>query len=639
LFTVSTGQAYPDQDATGGGYKIYPQMLKLDPSFFVHTGDILYYDRLAKTYDLALWHWTRMYSLPTNVAFHRQVASYFIKDDHDTHMNDCWPGQQTKFMGEFTFEQGLKIFPMQVPMGEKTNRTFRWGKDLQVWLVEGRDFRSPNTMPDGPEKTIWGNEQKEWFKRTVQESDATFRLLISPTPIVGPDRENKHDNHSNKDFKTEGDEIRQFLARQKNMFVICGDRHWQYVSVNLETGVKEFSCGPASNEHAGGWRNDMLRPEHKYLNITGGFLAVKIDREKDKPTASFIHYSVDGELLQKILKMNRRKFLQKTTLGTTALILNKTCSFNRREKRPNVLFIAVDDLRPELNCFGRTHIISPNLDKLANEGIIFINYYVQAPTCGASRASMLTGKYPNFSIPQTLSNTAPELIPNSSTSVSASLPHHFRRNGYQTVCIGKISHDPESVDLKDESGSSIHWNTAYGVSAQWGSAWNAFFAYAGGKTRIPGKTPAWENADVADEGYPDGLTAQEAIKNLQELKKSEKPFFLGIGFYKPHLPFNAPKKYWDLYDHNKIKLAEYDKPPENINNSLSLHKSSELTPRYTGLATPGKVTAEEAKNLRHAYFSCVSYTDAQIGKILNGLDRLGLRDNTMVVVWGDHGWH
>jgi alkaline phosphatase D len=297
LFTVSTGQAYPDQDATGGGYKIYPQMLKLDPSFFVHTGDILYYDRLAKTYDLALWHWTRMYSLPTNVAFHRQVASYFIKDDHDTHMNDCWPGQQTKFMGEFTFEQGLEIFPMQVPMGEKTYRTFRWGKDLQIWLVEGRDFRSPNNMPDGPEKTIWGKEQKEWFKRTVLESDATFRLLISPTPIVGPDRENKHDNHSNKDFQTEGDEIRQFLASQKNMYVICGDRHWQYVSVNLETGVKEFSCGPASNEHAGGWSNDMLRPEHQYLNVIGGFLAVKIDRENGKPTAAFTHYSLNGEKL------------------------------------------------------------------------------------------------------------------------------------------------------------------------------------------------------------------------------------------------------------------------------------------------------------------------------------------------------
>ncbi len=300
VFTVTTGQAYNDQDAPGGGFKIYRQMLKLNPSFFVHTGDIVYYDRLAKTPALARWHWARTYSLPTNVEFHRQVASYFIKDDHDTWMNDCWPGMQTKFMGEFTFKQGQAIFLEQVPMGDKTYRTYRWGKDLQIWLVEGRDFRSPNTMPDGPDKTIWGKEQKEWFKRTVKASDATFRILISPTPIVGPDRANKHDNHSNKDFQYEGNEIRRFIATQKNMFIVCGDRHWQYVSVDPETGVWEFSCGPASNEHAGGWKQNDVRPQHKYLNVTGGFLAGIVNRENGIPTLIFRHYSVDGEILNEV---------------------------------------------------------------------------------------------------------------------------------------------------------------------------------------------------------------------------------------------------------------------------------------------------------------------------------------------------
>jgi alkaline phosphatase D len=297
VFTVSTCQAYPDQDAAGGGYKIYSAMLKLDPRFFVHTGDIVYYDKLAKNMSLARWHWARMYSLPTNVGFHRQVASYFIKDDHDTWMNDCWPGQKTKFMGDFTFEQGLGIFLEQVPMSEKTYRTFRWGPDLQIWLVEGRDFRSPNTMPDGPDKTIWGKEQKAWFKRTVQESDATFRILCSPTPIVGPDRTNKRDNHSNKAFKHEGDELREFISKQKNMYVVCGDRHWQYVSVDAKTGVREYSCGSASDEHAGGWSNDMRYPEHRYLNVIGGFLAVIVDRSEGQPTVTFRHYSVDGDIL------------------------------------------------------------------------------------------------------------------------------------------------------------------------------------------------------------------------------------------------------------------------------------------------------------------------------------------------------
>jgi len=297
VFTVSTGQAYPDQDAPGGGFKIYPAMLKLDPSFFAHTGDIIYYDKLAKTIDLARWHWQRTYSLPTNIEFHRQVTSYFIKDDHDTWRNDCWPGMETRFMGDFTFEQGQAVFLEQVPMGERTWRTFRWGKDLQIWLVEGRDFRSPNTMPDGPDKTIWGKQQKAWFKQTVRQSDATFRILISPTPLVGPDRTNKHDNHSNVDFAHEGNELRQFISKQKNMYVICGDRHWRYVSVDAKTGVREYSCGPASNEHSGGWSNDEKLPEHRYLNVIGGFLAVIVGRSEGKPTLAFRHYGVDGDIL------------------------------------------------------------------------------------------------------------------------------------------------------------------------------------------------------------------------------------------------------------------------------------------------------------------------------------------------------
>jgi len=297
VFTVSTGQAYGDRDSNEG-YKIYGQMLaKVKPSFFVHTGDIIYYDRLAKTIELARWHWHRMYSLPSNVNFHKNVASYFIKDDHDTLMNDCWPGMDSGYMGEFTFEQGLGVFREQAPMGERTWRTFRWGKDLQIWLVEGRDYRSPNTMEDGPEKTIWGAEQKAWFKKTVAESDATFRILISPTPVVGPDRENKHDNHSNAEFSHEGNEIRQFLSTQERTYVICGDRHWQYVSVDPETGVREYSCGPASDKHAGGWSNDMKRPQHRYLNVVGGFLSVTVERIDGRPTIIFLHYSTDGEVL------------------------------------------------------------------------------------------------------------------------------------------------------------------------------------------------------------------------------------------------------------------------------------------------------------------------------------------------------
>jgi alkaline phosphatase D len=297
VFTVVTGQSFGDQDAPGGGYKSYRAMLKLDPSFFVHTGDIVYYDRLAKSVGLARYHWQRTYSLPTNVKFHCQVASYFIKDDHDTWQNDCWPGMQRDNMKDFTFEQGLAVFCEQVPMGKLTYRTRRWGKDLQIWLVEGRDYRSPNTMPDGPAKTIWGATQKAWFKRTVQESDATFRVLISPTPLVGPDRPSKNDNHANKGFTHEGNELRRFIAGQKNMAIVCGDRHWQYISVDPDTGAREYSCGPISDEHAGGWENSMRRKAHRYLNVVGGFLSATVERRGGKATLTFRHHSPDGNVL------------------------------------------------------------------------------------------------------------------------------------------------------------------------------------------------------------------------------------------------------------------------------------------------------------------------------------------------------
>jgi alkaline phosphatase D len=180
-------------------------------------------------------------------------------------------------------------------MGDSTYRTVRWGKDLQIWMVEGRDFRSANDAPDGPDKTIWGAKQKAWFKRTVQASDATFRVLISPTPLVGPDRDNKSDNHSNKVFAHEGNELRQFIAAQKNMVVLCGDRHWQYVSKDPKTGLMEFSCGPVSHKHAGGWTQEDFRKDyHLYLNVVGGFLAGTVERAGAQATLTFRHYDPDG---------------------------------------------------------------------------------------------------------------------------------------------------------------------------------------------------------------------------------------------------------------------------------------------------------------------------------------------------------
>ncbi|RUL88259.1 alkaline phosphatase D family protein [Tautonia sociabilis] len=301
VFAMNTCQMYKDVDHPDG-FEIYEAIGRLSPDFLVTAGDIVYYDNedpRARTIPLARYHWQRMYGFPRHIELLRHLPVYFTKDDHDLLSDDCWPGLDPPFMRPMTFADGLRLFREQVPMGDGPSyRTFRWGKDLQIWLVEGRDDRSPNTLPDGPGKTIWGAEQKAWLRRTMQESDATWKLLISPTPIVGPDRENKRDNHANTGFAHEGREIRRWLAEHlpENAFILCGDRHWQYHSVDPETGVQEFSVGAASDEHAGG--SPGLDPEyHRFHRLAGGFLLVVVDRPGGSPTIAFQHRDVDGAIV------------------------------------------------------------------------------------------------------------------------------------------------------------------------------------------------------------------------------------------------------------------------------------------------------------------------------------------------------
>ena len=296
-FIVSTCQAVRSVDSGSDGHAAYEKMLDFDPHFFVHTGDIVYYDKkpLAKTLSQARAKWNLMFSYGFNKAFHKQVPSYFMKDDHDTLKNDCWPGQK---YGDLTFEQGLKIFREQVPMGEKTYRTFRWGKDVQIWMTENRDFRSPNTMKDGPEKTILGAEQKKWLMDGMTASDATYKFLITPGPIVGPDKKGKADNHSNKAFDHEGQELRDFLSKLENTFVICGDRHWQYCSKDPKTGVVELGCGPINDQHNFGGDLGEDPKFHKYFSSKGGFLGITVEDGKAEATWFGVNDG-DGEILSK----------------------------------------------------------------------------------------------------------------------------------------------------------------------------------------------------------------------------------------------------------------------------------------------------------------------------------------------------
>ena len=295
--------------------------------------------------------------------------------------------------------------------------------------------------------------------------------------------------------------------------------------------------------------------------------------------------------------------------------------------RPNVLFIAVDDLRPELGCSGKHHIHSPNIDRLAESGIVFERAYCMVPTCGASRSSLLTGIRPSRHRFVSYSTWAQKDAPGITT-----LNTQFKTNGYYTVSLGKVFHHPTD---NAEGWSEPAWRPT-------GVPWyrrpenqesHEKRQKQGGRKR----GPAWETADVPDDAYADGVLAQRAVEDLRRLKGQDQPFFLAVGFFKPHLPFIAPKKYWDLYDHDNIHLPDNYHVPKDAPKE-SIHTFGELR-AYAGIPSKGPVSDETARNLIHGYYACVSYTDAQIGKLLAELDRLELTSNTIVVLWGDHGWN
>ncbi|MCF6361665.1 MAG: sulfatase [Cyclobacteriaceae bacterium] len=321
----------------------------------------------------------------------------------------------------------------------------------------------------------------------------------------------------------------------------------------------------------------------------------------------------------------------------------------KETKKPNIVFIAIDDLRPDLGCYGNSVVHSPNIDKLASEGVLFENHFVNAPTCGASRQSLLTGMRPktraylrNDITEQVISNKPESAIPET-------FIHQFKRNGYHTVGIGKISHSADGfIYGYNEKPSGIKelphsWDELLFDYGKWKTGWNAFFGYVNGENRqsLKKQVKPYEKGIVDDTGYVDGLSTQLAISKLNELKNNSKPFFLGIGFFKPHLPFNSPKKYWDLYDRDSIAISPNPLLPKNVHLN-SLHNSEEFNGYKLSdekVSLVHLASDEYAKKLIHSYYACISYIDYQIGLIVNKINSLGLAENTIIVVWGDHGWH
>ncbi len=321
--------------------------------------------------------------------------------------------------------------------------------------------------------------------------------------------------------------------------------------------------------------------------------------------------------------MNKKLNLLLLFIAVTGLLF-------AQKQKPNILFIAVDDLRPELGCYGQEQIKSPNIDKLAESGLIFNRSYCNIPVCGASRASLLSGIRPNRHRFLDYSCWQDEDVQG-----IVSLPMHFKNNGYQAISLGKIYH--HSTDGKG-SWSETPWMP----KGDW-KGWQAYVlpeSFEQIKPRAKGNGingPSFESPDAPDHIYPDGMIAEEAIRRLDNFKKSGEPFFLAVGFLKPHLPFNAPKKYWDLYDFDEIKLPENMQKPKDAPDEC-MHTFGELR-NYTDVPNSGPLEKEFMRKLIHGYYACVSYTDTQIGKVLDELEQLGLAENTIVILWGDHGWH
>ena len=322
----------------------------------------------------------------------------------------------------------------------------------------------------------------------------------------------------------------------------------------------------------------------------------------------------------------------------TALLFFLCALVCRAADKPNVLFICVDDLKPLLGCYGDKTVKSPNLDRLAARGVIFDRAYCNQAVCSPSRNSLMTGLRPTtlgiYDLGTNFRKAAPDTV---------TLSQHFIANGWRAEAMGKIFHvghgnseDPASWSVPHWQAKSIAYLLPESAAKNGLTREEAYFA-----NKSPENLPrgaAYEAADVPDDAYPDGKIAAEAITRLRAAKgRAGTPFFIGVGFLKPHLPFCAPKKYWDLYDRSAFPLPERRTPPDGAP-KYAPQFGGELR-QYKDIPENGVLPDDLQRTLIHGYHAAVSYMDAQLGKVLDALDETGLADKTIIVLWGDHGWH
>ncbi|MDD3489366.1 MAG: sulfatase [Paludibacter sp.] len=319
---------------------------------------------------------------------------------------------------------------------------------------------------------------------------------------------------------------------------------------------------------------------------------------------------------------------------------------NTTVKPKNVVLILVDDLKPNLGCYGDKTAISPNIDKLADAGIRFNKAYCNQAVSMASRYNLLTGARSTSTGLYNFGSEFRDIYPDAVT-----LPQFFMKAGYHTEAIGKVFHVGHGNTDDKASWSIPHHKEKvieYILPESTGRKLTREEAYfENTKMYFPELPPnhqltrgaAWEAPDVLDDAYGDGRVANQAISRFRELKKTpEKPFFMAVGFARPHLPFCAPKKYWDMYDPAKLPMPEYEKDPENAP-KVAVKRGGEID-QFTPIPA-GKYVFPDTltRKLIHGYYASISYMDAQVGKVVDELKRLNMLENTIIVLWGDHGWH
>ncbi|MBC8314214.1 MAG: sulfatase [Bacteroidales bacterium] len=349
--------------------------------------------------------------------------------------------------------------------------------------------------------------------------------------------------------------------------------------------------------------------------------------------------------------MRHPGMLQLLPVLALIIVSFSSCSVKKRKSEqaaPNILFIPVDDLRPELGAYGSEDIISPHIDRLAQQGVIFTRAYCQQAVCNPSRASLLTGLRPDSIRVWDLRTNFRQNLPDVVT-----LPQFFKEHGYTTIGLGKTFHNtiPDTISWTEKphiDGFPFDPDAVYANQENLKIQQQKIERMKqAGRSSIDQlghwyvKASATENADVDDDLYFDGAQTTLAIQILKDLASQKEPFFLSVGYYRPHLPFNAPKKYWDLYNRDEISLAENQFPPEG-SPSYAVHGDAELRGYSDCHELPFPYEEpwdeERQREIKHGYYASVSYIDAQIGRLINEIERLGLAENTIVVLWGDHGW-